>query len=101
VMDWENGIAAPWQLVECIKDLSIVSSVMDGPLCCEVEPDRERLAERGKYIEVVKEMEITLKLDSNLSMVLSDWKTLNLAHASCLYPDGRVGFYSDIFELFE
>jgi hypothetical protein len=87
VIDWENAIVAPWEMVEFIKDLSIVPPVMDGPLYREEESDREMFAERRSYIEVVKKLEKARQLNNKLSMVLSDWKTQNLAHAIWLYLD--------------
>ncbi|KAJ4286505.1 hypothetical protein N0V90_013205 [Kalmusia sp. IMI 367209] len=101
VIDWEDAIVAPWELVEFIKDLSIVPPVLDGPLYREEESDREIFAERARYVEVVKQMEQTRDLDSKLSAALGDWKVQNLAHAVWLYQDGRIGFYSSIFDLFE
>jgi hypothetical protein len=75
VIDWENAIVAPWEMVEFIKDLSIVPPVMDGPLYREEESDREIVAERGRYIEFVQKMEKARQLDSKLSTTLGDWKT--------------------------
>jgi len=94
VIDWEDAIVAPWELVEFIKDLSTVPPVMDGPLYRKDESDREKDAERTRYIKVVKEMEEVRHLDSKLSMTLSDKNTQNLASAIWLYRDGRIGFYS-------
>lgn len=101
VIDWENAIIAPWEMVEFIKDLSIVPLVMDGPLYCEEESDREKFAERIRYIEVVKKTEKALQLDSKLSMAFGDQNTQNLASAIWLYSDGRIGFYSSVFKPFE
>ena len=67
---------------------------MDGPLYRKDESDREKDAERTRYIKVVKEMEEVRHLDSKLSMTLSDKNTQNLASAIWLYRDGRIGFYS-------
>lgn len=101
VIDWDNAIIAPWEMVKFIKDLSIVPPVMDGPLYCEEESDREKFAERTRYIEVVKKTEKALHLDSKLSIAFGDRNTQNLASAIWLYFDGRIGFYSSVFELFE
>ncbi|KAF1948118.1 hypothetical protein CC80DRAFT_486569 [Byssothecium circinans] len=101
VIDWENAIVAPWEMVEFIKDLSIVPPVMDGPFYREEESDRQKLADRMRYIEVIRGVERGQRLDNKLSMALSDWNTQNQASAAWLYLDGRIGFYSSIFELFE
>ncbi|KAF2753263.1 hypothetical protein EJ05DRAFT_458272 [Pseudovirgaria hyperparasitica] len=101
VIDWENTIVAPWEMVEFIKDLSIVPPVMDGPLYNETESDRELLAERKRYIEVIQTWERVRQLDSKLSTVLDHWNTQSLAHAIWLYLEGRIGFYTDVFKSFE
>jgi hypothetical protein len=101
IIDWENAIVAPWELVEFIKDLSIVPPVMDGSLYHEEESDREILTERREYIEAVRKMEKMRQLDNKLSTTLSDWSTQNLAHAIWLYLEGRIGLYTSIFKLFE
>jgi hypothetical protein len=101
VIDWENAIIAPWEMVEFIKDLSIVPPVMYGPLYHENEEDRETLAERRKYVEVVRKMEKARQLDNNISTVLGDWNTQNLAHAIWLFLEGKIGFYTSIIKLFE
>lgn len=101
VIDWENAIVAPWEMVEFIKDLSIVPPVMDGPLYHEDESDLEMLAERKRYVQVVQEMEEARQLDNKLSKTLGDCSTQNLTHAIWLYLEGRIGFYSSIFEQFQ
>lgn len=101
VIDWENAIVAPWELVEFIKDLSIVPPVMNEPLQYEDEADRKRLVERASYVEIVRKMEGVRGLDCKLSTALADWKTQNLAYAIWLYLDGRIGFYSGILKVFE
>jgi hypothetical protein len=101
VIDWENAIVGPWEMVEFIKDLSIVPPVMDGPLYREDESDREKFADRMRYIEVVEKTEMARHLDSKLSTVFGDRNTQNLASAIWLYLDGRIGFYSGVFEPFE
>jgi hypothetical protein len=101
IIDWENAIVAPWELVEFIKDLSVVPPVMDGPLYHEEESDREILTARREYIEAVQKMEKARQLDNKLSTTLSNWCTQNLAHAIWLYHEGRIGFYTSIFKLFE
>tara|TARA_R110002003_G_scaffold88_9_gene7113 strand:+ start:2043 stop:2675 length:633 start_codon:yes stop_codon:yes gene_type:complete len=100
VIDWENAIVGPWEIVEFIKDLCIVPPVMDGPLYCEDESDRETLAARKRYISVVKTQEDAKQLDSKLSRALDDRSTQNFAHAFWLYQDGRIGFYTDVFNSF-
>lgn len=101
VIDWENAIVAPWEMVEFIKDLSIVPPVMDGPLYHEEESDLEMLAERKRYIQAVQEVEEARQLDNKLSETLGDCRTQNLTHAIWLYLEGRIGFYSGICELFQ
>ncbi|KAH7061876.1 hypothetical protein BKA63DRAFT_429851 [Paraphoma chrysanthemicola] len=100
VIDWESAIVGPWEIVEFIKDLCIVPSVMDGPLWSEVESDREMLADRKRYISVVKTQEDAKQLDHKLSQALDDWSTQNFAHAFWLYEDGRIGFYTDVLNSF-
>jgi hypothetical protein len=100
VIDWENAITAPWEMVEFMKDLSIIPPMMDGPLYHE-DSHREVFADRMKYIEVVKKTEHGLHLDSKLSTTFENWNTQNLASAIWLYPDGRIGFYSSVLESFE
>lgn len=56
VINWENAIVAPWEIVESIKELSIVTPVTDGTLYRE-ESDQEKLAERERYIQMVKKTE--------------------------------------------
>jgi Ser/Thr protein kinase RdoA (MazF antagonist) len=94
VIDWENAIVAPWEMVEFIKDLAIVPPVIDGPVYHEEDSDREVLADRRKYIEAVQEIEKRQQLDNKLSTVLSNWNTQNLAHALWLYLDGKIGYYT-------
>lgn len=100
VIDWENAMVGPWEVVEFPKDLSIVPPVMDGPFYRENASSREMMADRKRYVEVVRSLEEAKQLDSSLSQTLDDWATQNLAHAIWLHPDGRIGFYSDIFNLF-
>ncbi|OAL56704.1 hypothetical protein IQ07DRAFT_674857 [Pyrenochaeta sp. DS3sAY3a] len=100
VIDWENAIVGPWELVEFIKDLSIVPPVMDGPFYREKRSDQEITAERRRYIQAIKEGERARQLDSKLSETLENRHTQNLAHAIWLYSEGRIGYYSRIFDSF-
>lgn len=100
VIDWENAIVGPWEVVEFFKDLSIVPPVMDGPFYREQQSDQEKIAERKRYVQAVKERERARQLDSRLSETLDNWNTQNLAHAIWLYLEGRIGFYSRIIDSF-
>ncbi|KAF2865942.1 hypothetical protein BDV95DRAFT_651482 [Massariosphaeria phaeospora] len=96
VIDWENAIVGPWEIVEVIKDLSIVPRLLDGPFYREKQSDQEMMADRKRYIQAIKEGERA----SRVSETLDSWNTQNFAHAIWLYSDGRIGYYSRIFELF-
>ena len=97
VIDWENAIVGPWEMVEFIKELSTVPPVMDEPFYNE---KNEIIAERKMYIQAIKDAERVKQLDSRLSETLDDENIQNLAQAIWLYPDGRIGFYSRIFDVF-
>jgi hypothetical protein len=101
VIDWEDSIVAPWEMVEFIKDLTIVPPVMDGPLYREKDSYQDKLAERARYVQIVERMENAQQLDNKLSKSLSDWNTQNLAQAIWLYNDGRIGFYTHVLDLFQ
>jgi len=64
VIDWEDAFVAPWEMVEFIKDLTVVPPVMDGPLYREDESVREELAERRKMLK-----------SSSSSRRLGNWTT--------------------------
>jgi hypothetical protein len=98
VIDWENAIVGPWEIVEFIKDLSIVPPLMDGPFYKE---NPEKIAERTRYIEAIKEGERVRQLDNKLSETLDNRNIQNLADAIWLYSEGRIGYYSCIFDLFK
>lgn len=100
VIDWENAIVGPWEMVEFIKDLSIVSPLMDGPFYCKKQSDQETIAEWKRYIQAIKEWERVKQLDSKLSETLGDGNIQNLAQVIWLYLEGRIGYYSSIFDLF-
>ncbi|KAH8727750.1 kinase-like domain-containing protein [Phaeosphaeriaceae sp. PMI808] len=100
VIDWEDSIVAPWEMVEFMKNLTIVPPVMDGSLYCEKESDQIKRAEQKRYIQVVQETEGARQMDNKLSETLSDEKTQSLAQAIVLYEEGRIGFYCRVFELF-
>jgi hypothetical protein len=100
VIDWEDAIVAPWEVVEFIKDLTIVPPIMSGHFYKE-ELAREKLAERDRYLQIVKEKEAARQTDNKLSETLGNRRTQDLAHAFWLYSDGKIGFYSSIFEPFQ
>ena len=93
VIDWEDAIIAPWELVEFAKELSIVPPAMDGPLYRDTEAKRQLNAERGEYIEIARKVEMRRGLDNRLSSTLANSAVQNFAHAMWLYEDGRIGFY--------
>ncbi|KAH9212833.1 hypothetical protein DL95DRAFT_463659 [Leptodontidium sp. 2 PMI_412] len=101
VIDWENAIVAPWEIVEFAKDISIVPPAIDGSFYCENEATRQMIAERRNYVELVRKAEKARQFDGNLSTTLGDSNVQNLAHAIWLYEDGRIGFYTKVLEAFE
>lgn len=100
VIDWDNAMVGPWEMVEFPKDLCIVPPVLDGLLYRESEESRAVLADRDRYVEVVKALEEAKQVDGELSSILGDERVQSLAQGVWLYLDGRIGFYSDIFDLF-
>jgi len=54
---------------------------MDGPFYREEESDREKFAERIRYIKVVEKAEKARHLNSKLSIAFRDKNTQNLASA--------------------
>jgi hypothetical protein len=100
VINWENAFVGPWEMVEFIKNLSIVPPLMDGSFYRKKQSDQDIEAERKMYITAIKHGERAGQLDSKLSETLENWKTQNLAQAMWLYPDGRIGYYSRIIDLF-
>ncbi|KAI0398907.1 kinase-like protein [Xylaria palmicola] len=100
VIDWEDALVAPWELVEFAKGLSIVPPAMDGPLYREDEVRRQLLAERMKYVELAKDAEKARGLDNCLSAILEDSNAQHFAHALWLYEDGRIGYYGAILDAF-
>jgi glycogen debranching enzyme len=87
-------------MFEFMKDLSVVPPLMEGPYYNEKEPDKEMIAERERYVQATKNAEMARQLDSKLSETLDNWSTQNLAHAVWLYSEGRIGYYSCIFDSF-
>jgi hypothetical protein len=71
--------------------------VMEGQYYKE---NKDKLNERDYYLQAVKNAEAADQFDNKLSEILSNQTTQNLAHAFWLYSDGRIGYYSKIFELF-
>jgi hypothetical protein len=97
LVDWENVIVASWEMVEFIKDLTVVPLEMEGPYYCEGDYNWKLSAERKAYLEVIKKTEGDKQLDNKLSTVLGDQRSQNLAQACRLYLDGRIGYYTSIF----
>jgi hypothetical protein len=98
VIDWENAFVGPWELVEFIKQLSIIPPEMDGPLFRETEQDRAMKLARAEYVKLVQMAEKKRHLDTKLSTVLSDEHIQAFAHAFWLYGEGRIGFYDAVLE---
>ncbi|KZM19152.1 uncharacterized protein EKO05_0003191 [Ascochyta rabiei] len=96
IIDWEDAIVAPWELVEFIKDLGVVPAAMNGSSHQEPPSVRERRNKRETYIKYVEEIEKKQLLDGTLSMVLSNSAVQDFAHAFWLWHDGKVGFYKEI-----
>lgn len=96
IIDWEDAIVAPWELVEYIKDLGVVPAAMNGTSYQEPPSVRERRDKQKKYVGYVKEIEEKQSLDGTLSRVLSDSVVQDFARAFWLWHDGKVGFYQDI-----
>jgi aminoglycoside phosphotransferase (APT) family kinase protein len=98
VIDWENAIVGPWELVEFNKQLSVVPPAMDGPLFRYTEWDKAMELARVEYVELVQRAEEKRGYDNQLSTVLSDEPIQAFAHAFWLYGDGRIGFYDRVLE---
>lgn len=98
IIDWENAIVSPWELVEFMKDLSMVPPAMDGPLYRETVETRLRRDDQRKYIALVEKTERVQHRDGKLSAVLRNSAMQNLAQAAWLYLDGRIGLYAKVLE---
>lgn len=98
VIDWEDALVVPWEMVEFAKELSIVPPVMDGSLYRETEAKRQQRAERKEYVELARQAETTRGLDDRLSAILADSDVQNFAHAVWLFQDGRIGLYDRVLE---
>ena len=98
VIDWENAIVAPWEVVEFTKELSIVPPAMDGPLYRQTSETMAMEAARKEYINWVRKAERSRQADEKVSEVLSDHNMQSLAHAIWLYVDGRIGFYCRVLD---
>jgi hypothetical protein len=97
LIDWENAIVGPWEMVEFIKNLTVVPMEMEGPSYCEGDYNWKLSAERTAYLEVIKKIKGDKQLDNKLSTVLGDQRSQNLAQACWLYLEGRIGYYTSIF----
>jgi hypothetical protein len=100
VIDWENAFVAPWEMVELIKGLSMVPPLLNGHFYRAGKSEQEKIAERKRYIQAIKDGERARQLDSKLSETLDDSETRNLAQAMWLYLDGKIGYYSRIIDSF-
>lgn len=101
VIDWEGAYAAPWELVEFAKDLSIIPPAMDIPSQKQVNMDGERLIDRGNYVGLVKRAEEARGVESCLSATLGNTTTQQLASSMRLYEEGRVAFYGTVLDKLE
>lgn len=101
VIDWEDAIVGPWELVEFDKELSVVPPRMDGPLYKDSEASVAKRLARAEYVGLVREAERDRGLDSKLSRVLSDDAVQSFAHAFWRYADGRIGLYDRVLELLD
>jgi hypothetical protein len=96
IIDWEDTMVAPWELVEFIKDLRVVPAAMNGSSYQEPSSVHERREKQKRYLEYVAETEEKQSLDGTLSTVLSNSAVQDFAHAFWLWHDGKVGFYTKI-----
>jgi hypothetical protein len=99
VIDWENALVGPWEIIEMIKELTVVPPALDGAFYREKQSDV--IAERKGYIQAIKDGERAMQLDNRLSETLDNGNTQNLAHTFWLFSDGRIGYYSNIIDLLE
>jgi hypothetical protein len=99
-MKWDNAIVGLWEIVETMKDLSLVPRLLDGSFYRAHKSGQEKIAERERYIQAIKHGESARQLDSRFSETLDDSNTQNLAQAIWLYLDGKIGYYSDMFDPF-
>ncbi|KAK3365402.1 hypothetical protein B0H63DRAFT_498264 [Podospora didyma] len=101
VIDWENALVGPWELVEFTKELSIVPPEMDGPLYKASEFELAMTCFRKQHVELVRGSEEARQVDGKLSAVLYDKEVQALAHAFWLYEDGRIGYYDRVLKLLD
>ncbi|KAL2264413.1 hypothetical protein VTK26DRAFT_3300 [Humicola hyalothermophila] len=101
VIDWESAFVGPWELVEFNKELSVVPSVMDGPLYQETESRVAMRLARAEFVMLVRGVEERRRLDAQLSAVLADEEMQAFSHAFWLYGDGRIGFYDRVLGLLD
>jgi len=93
IIDWEDAIVAPWELVEFIKDLRVVPPAMNGPSYQESLSACQKRDKQRTYVKYVRETEEKQLLDSTLSLVLSNSAVQDFAHAFWLWHEGKSGFY--------
>ncbi|KAK2765420.1 hypothetical protein FQN54_008268 [Arachnomyces sp. PD_36] len=104
VIDWEDTISAPWETVEFPFPLNLVPAAMDPPWNFDEngvpvdEESRQRLRDRADYVAAVLRAESSGH-SSMLSNVLKEERVQDLASAISLYQGGKMGLYSDIFDL--
>ncbi|SPQ26006.1 06ecb864-72aa-450f-b88f-6fcf323cebfd [Thermothielavioides terrestris] len=101
VIDWENSLVGPWELVEFNKELSVVPAVMDGPVFSKSAQGIAMQSSRAEYIKLVQQAEERGQHDTTLSTILSDERVQAFAHAFWLYGEGRIGFYDRVLKLLD
>lgn len=96
IIDWDGAYAAPWELVEVAKDLSVIPLAMDINPQERGDLDREALLERRNYVGLVRRAEELRGLDARLSTILGNAALQDFASSVRLYEEGRVGYYVTI-----
>lgn len=96
IIDWEDAMVGPWELVEFIKDLRVVPAAMNGPLYEEPLSARQRRIERENYVRYVAEVEVRHSLDNTLSMILRNSTVQDFAHTFWYWQEGKAGYYTEI-----
>ncbi|KAL4873120.1 hypothetical protein BDV12DRAFT_209107 [Aspergillus spectabilis] len=109
VIDWESAFAAPCEIAaEFPLTLSIIPPTIDVPWNYDEagfpkDPDHiERLADRERYIAILKgkEEELGLSGDFLLSTALQDSKRQDLVATMGLYETGKPAWYAKIMDGF-
>jgi hypothetical protein len=95
MIDWDEAIVGPWELVEFIKDLRVIPAAMMGPSYQEPPSVREKRNKQRTYVKYVEETEKRLSLDGTLSTILGNSAVQEFAHFFWLWKDGKAGFYKN------